>query len=967
MSIVRTLLVFALVLSSGITAHAQSIASSLTGSVLDASGSAVSAASVALTDNGTNVVSRTITTDAGVFRISGIRPGSYALEIQKAGFQTYRIRELQFVANGETSHIVRLKVSNVNNEVTVLAEGSLIDTVAANGVRGGTFTSSEANELPLIAGGVGRNFRVLSFQLPGVASQGTAHAPFNVNGTRSNGAMNIMVDGAEFIDINSGRLLAQGLTEQPVSMETVEGVEMQTGNFKAEYGRATGSVTNLITRRGTNALHGSLYSFFQNATLNARNTALTEKPPFSITTPGMTLGGSIRKDKTFFFMGFEITSRDGSSSSVIQTLTDAQRANVVSWLKPIAGLFPVANAGPNLASGSVPSPRTFRQWIGKLDHQLGDKHRIGFKYNYSKQQANNVNMVRALDFNSFNGNQMYVVNSDSQFSPTALNQVKLSYVTYDNQLIPGTPQLGNPAVNGVLGGVTVTGLQNLWSVFRWDRATRTHNYNVSDDFTLSTGPHVIKTGGIYRRMMSNTSNDQNFNGLMIFTSINNFLQGTPVNYQRAFGDSRTDQRGNELGFYVQDDWRLTSNLVLNLGLRYEYYGPFREKFNRIPQLYDADRNNWGPRLGFAYNVGGKSKTVLRGGAGGFYSALFLDIVGQTRFAPPLVSTRTNAFPQGRPNPTIPDFLGTATLSSGITQLHRKLVNPHGWNWNLTVERQVLSPSTVVSVGYVGSKQNLLTRNRRPNGGDNLPQVQRPNTNVGVVSYFDSSANSNYHSVQAMLRSVVKRDLMLRTSYTFGAAIDDVSDATGIYPVDERNLRLDRGRSDYDQPHVLTGSAIYALPFGGKNRLLRGWQTSGTFIYRSALPLNILSNTNNFNGSLINRVNYVPGAILRPGNGSQVFSLAPGITAASLQPAAGLTGTLGRNVFRGNRFRDLSFSVQKSIGLTEGLTMQMRAEAFNILNLANYGAPITNVANVNFGRSLSAQDARQLQFVLKFVF
>ena len=115
MSIVRTLLVFALVLSSGITAHAQSIASSLTGSVLDASGSAVSAAIVALTDNATNVVSKTITTDAGVFRISGIRPGSYALEIQKAGFQTYQIRELQFVANGETSHIVRLKVSNVNN------------------------------------------------------------------------------------------------------------------------------------------------------------------------------------------------------------------------------------------------------------------------------------------------------------------------------------------------------------------------------------------------------------------------------------------------------------------------------------------------------------------------------------------------------------------------------------------------------------------------------------------------------------------------------------------------------------------------------------------------------------------------------------------------------------------------------------------------------------------------------------
>lgn len=947
--------------------HAQSVTSTLSGSVLDATGAAVSSADVTITDLATNSVLKTVSTSAGVYRLGGIRPGDYSLKVQKSGFQPYEVQRLRFIANSEVNHNAVLSIAGQTERVTVIAEGAQIEAVAGHGVRGGTFTSSEAADLPLIAGGVSRNFRTLSFQLPGVASQGTSHAPFNVNGTRSHGAMNIMVDGAEFIDVNYGRLLGQGNTEQPVSMETVEGLEMQTGNFKAEYGRATGSISNLITKRGTNDLHGTLYAFFLNSNLNARNTAQLEKPPLTSYTSGMTLGGPVRKDRTFFFMGFEITARDGSASSVIQTLTDSQRANVAGWLKPVAGLYPVANVGPNLSSGTVPTPRTFRQWLGKVDHALNADHRIGFKYNYSKQQGTNFNRVPALDFISYNGNQMYVANVDSAFGPRSLNQVKLSYVTYDNTITPGSPLLGDPAVNGILGGVTVTGLQNLWSVFRWPRATRTHNYNVSDDFTHALGRHVIKAGGIYRRLHSNTRNDQNFNGWMLFTTVDNFVRGIPLSYTRAFGDSRTDQRGNEYALYLQDDWRVTPSLTFNLGLRYEYYAPFYEKFGRIPNLYDADRNNLMPRFGFAYNVRGNSKTVIRGGAGVFSSALFLDIVGQTRFAPPLVTTRSSVFPQGRPNPVLPDFLAGSTVSSNITVLDRNLVNPVGLNWNLTLEQQVIHPGIVVSAAYVGSKQNYLARNRRPNGGENLAQPLRPNQTAGVVSYFDSSANSNYHSFQTMLRAVIANRVTLRSSYTFSAAIDDVSDATGLYPVDERNLRLDRARADYDQPHIFSSSAIYPLPSFRANRFLGGWQVSGTFLYRSALPFSIASNTNNFNGTLNNRINHVPGAIVRGAQGSQFLRLAPGVTAASLQPAAGFTGTLGRNTERGDSFRDFSISVQKSFRVTERLGVNFRAEAFNVLNFANYGTPIANIANISFGRSLSALDPRQLQFQAKLLF
>jgi hypothetical protein len=284
-----------------------------------------------------------------------------------------------------------------------------------------------------------------------------------------------------------------------------------------------------------------------------------------------------------------------------------------------------------------------------------------------------------------------------------------------------------------------------------------------------------------------------------------------------------------------------------------------------------------------------------------------------------------------------------------------------------VERQLLSPSTVVSAAYVGSKQNYLTHNRRPNGGENLAQNLRPDTSVGLVSYFDSSSNSNYHSFQAMLRTVVGRNLTLRSSYTFSAAIDDISDATGIYSADERNLRLDRARADFDQPHMFASSAIYAIPLARSNRFLGGWQMSGTFLYRSALPLSILSNTNSFNGTLNNRINNVAGAILEPRSGSQLLSLAPGVAVTSLQPAAGLTGTLGRNTYRGASFRDLSLSLQKNFRLTERFNAQFRAEGFNVPNFVNFAAPINNITNINFGRSLTARDARQLQFAVKVTF
>jgi hypothetical protein len=507
--------------------------------------------------------------------------------------------------------------------------------------------------------------------------------------------------------------------------------------------------------------------------------------------------------------------------------------------------------------------------------------------------------------------------------------------------------------------IRVTGLPVLGQ-FRTPGRTTFHNYTISDDLTWSFGRHIVKTGVVARLLQPNTVSERDFNGTLIFTTVDSFLAGRPVSYTRSVGDSRLDLRGQEYGVYVQDDWRVRPDLTLNLGMRWEYYSVPRDKFGRIGELYSPDRNNVAPRFGFAWNVGGGNTTILRGGYGIFFNPLQMDFVGQARFAPPLV------YSYSRTSPVFPDLLQGATLRTNLSLLDPSLRQPWVQNWNFSVERELLSPSHVVTVAWVGNRGLHLPRTTRPNGGENLAPNLRPNPAVGIVNYLETSASSVYQSLQVSTRSMMGRSLSLRTAYTWGAAIDDASDAA-MFPIDDRNLRLDRARSDFDQPHLLTANAVWSIPFLRANRWLGGWQLGGLFVYRAGSPFSILSNTNNPTGTLNNRVNHVPGAILRVGEGTQWLALAPGVRALDMQPAPGTVGTLGRNTERAPSFADVSVSLRKEIALAERVRFEIRGEAFNALNRTNLDAPANNVANVLFGHVLSAAPPRQMQFAARLLF
>ncbi|MBL8211832.1 MAG: TonB-dependent receptor [Bryobacterales bacterium] len=940
---------------------AQGDTSSVSGTVLDPSDKPVDGALVSVVSRESGRIVSATSSTAGVFRIPSLPTGWYTLSVRKEGFREYRIPEFQLLSGQDVARPVKLELGTVQGEVTVIGELPEIQRDASAGVRGATYSPSEVENVPMLASGVGRNYRALAYQTPGVGFARAAHAPFTVNGNRPLGAMNTMVDSAEYNDSFSGNVLGRGMTEQPVSMETVEALQLQTSNFKAEYGRASGAVVNLITRRGGNDWHGSFYHFFQNEAINTRNPLLSEKAPLRVNMPGLTIGGPVRKDRLFVFGGYEIAVRNAyRASSTITTLTAAERARAVPAVRPLLRYYPEPNiAGTNLNSQAIASPTTTPTGLFRMDYDVTSKHRLGGRVNFVRNVGGLRERLWGGNADSGNSSRSGVLTLESALSSRLFNQARGTYTYFHSTVEPNYPSLGDPAVNGQVGLMVVTGLQILGQ-FRSRNVSTFHNYTVADDITFFRGAHIIKAGGIHRLTQANNEADRNFNGTLVFPSVPAFLAGQPISYARAVGASRIDMRNRETAVYLQDDWRLRPSVTLNLGLRYEYYGVPSEKYNRIGGLYSRDQNNFAPRLGFAWDFARRGTSILRGGYGMFYSPLQMDFVGQARFAPPLVTTLS------RFRPTFPDLLAGAAIGSDAYVLDRSIRNPYVQNWNLTFDRQLWNPGTVLSAAYVGNRGLRLPFTSRPNGGENLTPAQRPDPSRGVISYLTGGAASTYHSAQFSLRTVVRNRLSLRSAYTLSRSIDSASDSA-FNPIDERNWSLDRALSDFHQKHLVTLYGVYDLPLAERNRWLGGWQVVALLLGRSGTPFSLLANTNNPGGSLINRINDIPGSLNRNPAGSRWLALQSGFPLAQLQPTAGSVGTLGRNSEIGPNFIDLNIGIHKQFGITERLALQFRAEAFNTLNRANYDTPINNIANVAFGNILTAADPRQFQLLLRLSF
>ncbi len=733
---------------------------------------------------------------------------------------------------------------------------------------------------------------------------------------------------------------------------------------------------SLITKSGTNDFHGSAYSYHNNSEFSARNFFDSTVPKERTNLPGFTLGGPILRNRAFFFSQYERFTVRGTGRSTFQGLTAEEKASAVPAVRALANLYQtVPSAAARIFTLGTPNRVNLDTYLFRGDFLLTNRQTLMARLSNTKSgsQYQDTGGIIGSATNGARQTLGATVQHSTAFTPALFNEARLGFnrqVALDSET-PRPNYLGDPTLNGSIGSLRVTGLTTLGIPTYLNQYNFQNNYQLMDDLTWTHARHTFKLGTSLRRIQVNDGSITSaFRGTLTFNSIAAFLGGLPNSYSIIDGNPKLGLRRTEWQSYFQDDWRLTSRLTLNLGLRYELNTSPSEVYGRISSAYllPTDRNNFAPRFGLAYKV--NDKTVVRAGYGLFYNVLETTFIGLTRFNPPLLRTFDAV------NPRFPNLMAQAQtgLPSGLVVPNQHSATPYAQHLNFTIERQVSSGSTL-SVGYVGTLGRKLSRTRRPNGGEQLAQSFRPDASVGVVNVLETSANSSYHGLQASYSGKFGNDLTVRASYTWSKFIDEISDIAGtntnvdrtVLALDEQRLFLDRGISALNIGHVATFTYLYRLPFLRAHRVLGGWTLSGMNSLQSGRPYTIFTGTNTPLGNNNQRPLATPGALVFTPSDATAIRCAPGVSAAHLRPDASSFGTLGRNTGTGDRFFDVSLSLQKDFRILERLNSQFRAETYNLFNTTNFLAVDNVMSSATFGRYTSAADSRRVQFAVRFTF
>ena len=495
-------------------------------------------------------------------------------------------------------------------------------------------------------------------------------------------------------------------------------------------------------------------------------------------------------------------------------------------------------------------------------------------------------------------------------------------------------------------------------------------------------------------------------------ALGDLLLGFPLLTSVARVDNPQHLRTNSYNLFINDAFRVRPGLTLNLGLRYEYNSPpvdahdratvydlatrslVRVGTNGVPRGgVEPDRNNFAPRVGFAWSLGKDEKTVVRAGYGVYYDQSPLAPGEALYFNSPFFDNNIFFSLPGLPltldNP-FPSFFPFALPDSALA-IQRDLRTAYMQHWNVNVQRQ-FGNSSVLEIAYVGSKGTKLLTARDINQPQpsalppGLPFVPRPDPRFDDIDLLESRATSNYHSLQTRFQQRLTRGLAVLISYTFSKSIDNASNFFSSagdpnFPQNSYNVRAERGRSNFDVPHRFVASYSYDLPFGrGKahlanagwaTTLLSGWQTFGIVTVQSGRPFTVallpdIDNSGTGRSILGFGANDRPNVVGDPNSGSRTtdhwFN-----TAAFSFPPRGTFGNAGRNILDGPGYRNVNASLVKNTQLTERLNLQFRAEVFNLFNHPNFDLPDNFVGSPTFGRITSARDPRHLQFGLKLLF
>jgi hypothetical protein len=1064
---------------------AQTTTGSVYGTVADPTGAVIPDAAITITNDQAGIA-HTVKSDAsGNYLFPALPPGPYTASGGARGFSTEVEKGIHLDVAQSVNVSFVLKPGASGQTITVTAATTLVDTRESQ--LGETVDRQRIQDLPLD----GRDVYDLVQLVPGVTNYAAGPeigdntgTNFVTNGIRPN-FNSVYLDGgyddSEFR--NQGNLLP--------NPDAIDQFRLLTSNFDAEFGRSPGGVVNVITRSGTNSFHGVIYEYLRNNVLNAKSYFNNEVTPLKRNQFGATFGGPVKRDRLFFFISYQglRIATPAVVSSSLTTLTPLEASGDFS----ASAIKPKLPAGTNCGTTAAPvicptafdpvakklltyvpleNPATLQppeqsasanttadQGLVRVDYQLSDKHELSAMFFTSRGTSLNptgVNQILDFSGKSSYANQSNVVVSDRWIiSATKLNSLHLFYTLNHYVTNPSFPYTWSSLGSQVKEGAPITDQAEFILTGYWTMGIGGNDgagniaqepIGAIDTFNWTRGSHTIKFGGSFTwNHFASTgvglgSGKAKFSGGVTKNALADFELGRSNSFQQDSG-TFFRQHESDPALFLQDDWRMTNRLTLDLGIRWEAYPPFSGQNNlgtfapnvestRFPTaplglLTTGDPGvpdgvlitSWkrfAPRLGFAYDVFGNGQTSLRGAYGIFYSVNqedFTENLEQMPFtlAETLSSTPNLVCPYGGnaltcptgtpagtdPYPYVvsvksPVFPAGATISA---MAPHESATPYVEEYNLTLQQQ-FGADWGVQFGYVGNvmRKGYISRDENSpiyvpgasttTAGLNArrPYEPTPSSYVfGQIGDYDAVENSSYNSLQAKLTKRFSHGFSLSASYVWSKLMDfdsqDPSGANGSTLVDQNDIGMDYGLSDYDVPQDFVASYLWAAPamkhWGWLGRqVLSGWQLNGITTLTSGSPFTVTSNVDsNLDGNVNDRPNQAGNPVLAASRSRSAKIVEFFNTAAFVNvPAGAPYGNVHRNSLIGPGYINTDFSGFKTFPIWKESTLQFRGEIFNLFNNVNFANPNAVMSAASYGRITGTTgNPRIVQFALRLSF
>jgi outer membrane receptor protein involved in Fe transport len=1058
---------------------AQTADTAILGTVTDPAGAVIVGAAVKVTQPETGVSRDTVSNAEGLYEIRYLRPGEYIVEVRAVGFRAERRTGIVLQINQQARFDIRLQVGDVVETVEVSSAAPLLQTESA--VVGDVIAQQRIVNLPLN----NRNFLQLSIMTPGVRIKEES------NGERTRVVANGNRDIWMQVNINGITAVnnrAPFVNFYP-SVDAIQEFKVQSSNYSAEYGGQSGANINVQLRGGTNAFHGSAFEFLRNDNIDARGyfaPAPLPKPVLRRNQFGGVLTGPIQKNKLFLMLGYEgVRERRQSASTAIVMPLAMRRGDFSSVSTPIIdpltrqpfpnNIIPSNRLNPvsvNLINTYMPAPNQsgtqnfagvtqddlfIDQGMTRADYYLTAKDQLTFHYVYSRRDfpAISINPNFYQADRTF-PNQSLGIQHVHTFSPSLLNEFRFGFHKGDIRRIgprTGTGfRIEDLGIHGMLVGgpdgrplrddeqgfpsINIEGYLGMGEIAASSNIDNSRTYQWVNNLSVIRGRHALKFGGDIRYHLDEaTTNNWPFGQLTFNRDITGFgaaayMLGFPRETLTPEGVPLSDVSNWRFGIYVQDDWKATNRLTLNLGLRWDYFtlpnegnrvtrflsfgmpGPLRlvpDDPTTFLQPYLPEYNYWGPRFGLAYRLTGK--TVFRAGYGIFRTAAQFDNMNILQLNPPAGGSLTvrNELVDAAGNPIVP----IATIQNPVPRelypdkpifnvvtvpLDRKRRNAYVQNYNATIAHQITA-NDLLEVGWVASKSTNVDTSLRnfnqPDPGPGPVQERRPYPDFATIRLMVSDGNGLFHSLQSRYEHRFASGLNLTGAYTWGHMIDDITETINRGGCGCQSARLrgayERGDSVEDIRHRLIVGGVWEIPWGKQWRgiggaVLGGWQGGWLLTFETGQPFAVSQSgdTQNKGGNEASRPHTLGVNANLPRDQQDpsrwfdttafVRSTYEGAPASNgvFIPGSGGYGTAGRNTLRGPGANAWDLSVSKNFKMPwkEGHTLMFRTEFFNAFNTPQFNNPGSTLGTGSFGVISSTRGLnpnRQMQFALKYMF